>query len=281
MTEQDQVEFHEQVRATEGRSLPARIGIVAGAAVLFAVGVAAAMGASPSPSTGPGAGASTAPDASTAPGTSTAPTSTNPPKGDRPGFGAGPGPFGLPAFGGFGFGDITISTISGSSLSLKTADGWTRTIAVTDSTKIMKGGATIAVGDLAVGDKVRFAETRNADGTYSVSAINVILPTVVGQVSAISGDTLTITQPGGTTATIHVGSGTTYQVDGKTGALSDVKVGAFVIAEGMQRADGSLDAAAIHSGFGGGFGKFPGNGFPGDHGPRDPNASPAPSSGAS
>ena len=47
--------------------------------------------------------------------------------------------------------------------------------------------------------------------------------------------------------------------------LSDIKVDAFVIAQGTQRADGSLDAEAVHSGFGMGFGW----GGDGRHGPDD------------
>ena len=43
-------------------------------------------------------------------------------------------------------------------------------------TKITKGGATITVGDLAVGDHVRIAQTRASDGTYTVTAIIVVLP---------------------------------------------------------------------------------------------------------
>ena len=183
-------------------------------------------------------------------------------------------------FGSFGFGrsNITITAISGSNVALKTDDGWTRTVTVTDATTITKGGAKIAVGDLAVGDKVHLGQQRAADGTYTVTAIVVVLPTVVGQISAIDGSTITVTQPGGTTATIHVDGDTTYRVDGSTGSLSDLKVGSFVVAEGTQRTDGSLDAAAIRAG----EIRFRGPGFPGGHdGGKGPKASPAPSSGAS
>jgi hypothetical protein len=76
----------------------------------------------------------------------------------------------------------------------------------------------------------------------------VILPTVVGQVSAVNGDTITVIQRGGTKATIHVEGSTTYQVNGAAGKLSDVKVGSIVIAQGTQRSDGSLDAANVRTG---------------------------------
>jgi hypothetical protein len=218
------------------------------------------------------------PAASAAPGSSTEPGTTKP-DGDRHGFG-GPGSFGglgLGGFGRFGARDITITAINGSDLSLKTDDGWTRTITVTSTTTITKGGATITVADLAVGDQIAFAQDRATDGTYNVTAIKVILPTTGGQVSAVNGNTITVTQPGGTTATIHVDGNTKYQVNGAAGALSDIKVGSFIIAEGTQRTDGSLDAAAIHAGDRG----IKGPGLPGGrHLPdgQDPDASPTPSS---
>ena len=199
-----------------GRGRPStsvRIGIVAGTALLVVLGAAVAMGASPAPSTAPGASA--APDASAVPGAGAVPG----PNGvDKDGDHA----FGMPGFGmrggdfDGGFHDITIASISGSNLSLKTADGWTRTITPTSTTTITKAGATIAVSDLEVGDQIAFSQTKQADGTYTIDAIRVILPSVGGQVSAVSGDTITVTQRDGTSATIHVDSATTYQVEGVT-----------------------------------------------------------------
>jgi hypothetical protein len=276
VTETNEIEFLEPVGSPGGaagngrpggRSVPVRIGIVAGSALLVVVGAVAAMGASPSPSP-----TTAGPGASGAPGTTV-------PGGPGPGFG-GPGHEGKGRGGDFGrggFRDITISSISGSNLSLATADGWTRTIAVTSATTITKGGATITVGDLAVGDQIGFSQTRQADGTYTIDAIRVILPSIAGKVSAVDGTTITVTQRDGTSATIHVDGNTTYKVQGVTNpTLSDIKVGAFVGAEGTLRTDGSLDASAVGSGFGGRDGHGP-KGNDGDADDATPNASPAPS----
>ncbi len=273
MTEPNGIEFHEQVKRPGSRPAAVRVGIVAGSALLVVVGAVAAMGASPAPTTGADP---LVPGATAAPGTTT-------PNSGRPAWGGPMGGFGMRGgqMGPGGFHDITIDSISGSDLSLKTDDGWTRTITVTSTTTITKGGATIKVTDLAAGDQIRFAQEKGSDGTYTVTAIVVVLPSIAGQVTAIDGNTLTVTQPGGTTATIHVDGATTYRVNGTTGSLSDIKVGSFIVAEGTQRADGSLDAAAVDSGFGG-HGGFGGPGFRGDHdGQTAPNASPAPTSGAS
>jgi hypothetical protein len=270
MTEPDQIEFHERVAVTGGRSgvqsLPARAGIVAGTAALLVIGAVSAMGASPSPS---------------ATGSQASLLAAAVPEGDievvapladglRGGFGPG------------GFRDITISAINGSNLSLETADGWTRTITVSESTTFTEAGETITLADLAVGDQIVFGQERQSDGSYTITAIRVVLPTIGGEVTAIDGNTITVTNRDGTTGTIHVDGDTTYLVNGDTGALSDISVGSFVVAQGSLRTDGSLDADAVHSGMRGmrglGDGDHPGRGFHGFRGDGfAPIATPTPS----
>lgn len=281
----------------------ARGGLVAGAGLLFAIGVISVMAASPSPSTGadpstgtdPSAGASAAPVTPAAPN-GTTPTAPNGTTNDGTGrmpmlFGGAPmmgdGGFGMGR--GIGFGDVTITAINGSDLSLKTDDGWTRTITVASGTTITRAGKTIAVGDLKAGDQIVFAEQKGTDGTYTITAIRVVVPTVFGQVTKIDGSTITVQTRGGTTETIHVGSGTTYTVNGVTNpSLSDIKVGDGIVAQGTQRSDGSLDAESVTAGQGGwdldgdgGHGWHTGPGWDGQSpNQTNPNASPAPSSSA-
>lgn len=164
---------------------------------------------------------------------------------DVQGRGLGDGDMGL---GGHGFGGITITAISGSNISLKTVDGWTRTIAITSDTTLTKGTATIALSDLKVGDEVRFAQTRQTDGSFTITKLAVVLPHAGGTVTAVSGSSITVTQRDGSTATIKVTSSTTYDVSGTTGkALSDVKVGMLVGAVGTRNSDGSLTASAVRA----------------------------------
>ncbi len=74
---------------------------------------------------------------------------------------------------------------------------------------------------------------------------------------------------------------TTYKVNGAAGALADITVGSFIMAEGSQRSDGSLDAADVATG---GFHGRGGPGWDGKPGfpdsPVDPNATPAPTNSA-
>jgi hypothetical protein len=270
MTEPDQVEFQARVipetRPKPTQSLPVRAGIVAGSAVLLVVGAVAAMGAG-APASINGAAADLSIALEPVAGLDGGPT-----------LNGGPG---MRGFGRAHFGRIEITAINGSNLSLETEDGWSRTITVDGDTEITKAGETAALTDLAVGDHIAFAQEREDDGTFTITAVNVVLPTLGGEVTAVTGNTITVTNKDGATGTIHVDADTTYQANGEAAALLDIEVGDFVVAEGSLRVDGSLDADVVHSGnrmFRHGFG--PGRGF---HGNRDadPNATPTPGTSSS
>jgi Domain of unknown function (DUF5666) len=254
---------------------------VAVACAALAISAAVVMAASPGPSTS-GAG----PNASNGPAASAKPHPNASGKPDRGGFkfkigggfapfvfGRGGGDLGL----GIGRGGVEITAIAGSNVSLKTVDGWTRTIQVTSSTEITKGGDAIALGDLRVGDTIRFQQKRNSDGSFSVTHIAVVLPSVAGTVTAKTGATITILQRDGSSVTIHVDASTKFHVQGKNGAasLSDVTVGMVVIANGEKNADGSLNAGQVVAGT---FEKLRGGHFGPKGAPdKQQDASPAPS----
>lgn len=192
------------------------------------------------------------------------------------GFGGGPGERGF----GHGFGGITITAISGSDLSLATADGWTRTITVDSGTTYSKSGDTITLGDIAVGDEIAFRQTHETDGSWTIDSVAVIPPHAGGQVTAVNGATITVDQKDGTSVTISVTADTTYQVNGAAASLADIKVGMFLVAEGTENAASSLTATDVRAGDAG----FRGHGGKGGHGPDndadDPNATAAPAATA-
>ena len=134
-------------------------------------------------------------------------------------------------------GQITIRAISGSQLSLATEDGWSRTITVTPTTVITKGGQPAAVGDLKVGDQIRFSQTRNADGSYAITAIAVPTPTAGGEVTAVGPSSITVKGRAGATVVITVTDATVYQLGKTPGSKADVKVGVKVTAQGTTSGD--------------------------------------------
>jgi hypothetical protein len=226
--------------ATLNRPRFLRVSVVLSAGLVLLVSAALALAASPAPTGG------------TAPG-------ANPQLPGKAGRGFGFGGFGPSVFGGPGggldvkgarrggpgFGQISIASINGANLDLKTDDGWTRTIAVTGTTKVTRGGQTIAIGDLKKGDAVRFSETRNADGSYTITAIQVVIPQVAGTVTGVTADGFTLTSRAKATWTITVTGTTSYLVGGAAGSKADVTVGATVAVAGTQNGDSALTALTV------------------------------------
>jgi uncharacterized protein DUF5666 len=207
-----------------------RVGLVLAGATILILGAAAtsfAASPAPSPSGGPSVG-----------GSQTMP------------FAPGNGPENAPDFGrfgrpGFGFRDITIASISGNDITLKTDDGWTRTITITDSVELTKGGQTIQVSDLKVGDQVRFRQTRNDDGTYTVTAVAVVVPTIAGKASDITSSGFKVTTRDGSVWTVTVNGSTVYRFGQASGSLSDVKDGQRVAVAGTVPADDQMTASTV------------------------------------
>lgn len=205
-----------------------RMALVGGAALaLVAGGVATSLAASPAPSntpTAPAAGA-LAPD---------------------PDLGLeDDGTLDHGRMEGRGFRDITITAISGSDVTLGTDDGWRRTISVTDAIDLTKGGQDVGLGDLKVGDQVRFAQTRNADGTYTVTKLAIVVPTVRGTVSDVTADGFKVTTRDGSVWTIATNGTTTYRFGTDTGTRADVTAGEGAIVAGTSTGANQLTALTV------------------------------------
>jgi hypothetical protein len=247
---------------TPGRGPAIRVGALLGAALVVAVGAAVAAGASPSPTVNGAVGAQ--PSAAASP---TAGQASNGPNGSGQGqrrFGSPGSPFGLgplkgradrlldrlgPGVGdvrpGGIFGPITVTAVSGSTISLSTEDGWTRTITVTATTTITKARQPATLADVKVGDVVRLAEKRNDDGTFSITTVAIVQPETAGTVTAIGADTITITRRDRSTETIRTTNATTYRLGQTDGTREAVTVGSTIVAIGDRAGDGSLTATAI------------------------------------
>ena len=140
---------------------------------------------------------------------------------------------------------VSITAINGSQLSLKTDDGWTRTIDAAGATVTEQGGTAITLADLKVGDQIAFRQTRNADGTYTVTQIVRIPPQASGTVKSVDANSATLTLPDGTTKTIGLTSSTTYTLNGNAATAADLKVGTRVHATGTVDANGNFTATKV------------------------------------
>jgi hypothetical protein len=203
-----------------------RVVFVLGAALLLVVAAAATSLAAPAaPSTGSGGAGAPA-------------IAAVPDDGAHADPGAG-------RFGRHGFGEITIASISGNDVTLQTADGWRRTITITDSVELTKGGQPIEVSALRIGDQVRFRQVRNDDGTYTVTAVAVVVPSIRGTAIAITSSGFKVTTRDGSVWTVTVSGSTAYRYGQGTGSLADVKDGERVRVAGTITADNAMTAITV------------------------------------
>ena len=207
-----------------------RLGLVAaGALALVAIAAATSMAASPAPSTTPN-GAGNGPSSGTNDGL---PGFKN---GGRDGFRFG-GPIQLR--------QITITAISGNDVTLGTADGWHRTITITSSMTLTKGGQTITAADLKVGDQVNFKQTRNSDGSFTVTELEVVVPAIRGQVSGLTSGGFKVTTRDGSVWTITTNGSTKVMVGQVDGSLGDIKDGDTVVVAGNTTGDNAMTALGV------------------------------------
>lgn len=142
-------------------------------------------------------------------------------------------------------GDLTVSGVNGQSITTKDASGATVTVKVSSSTQYTRLGKTVSLSAITVGETIRVGGTRNSDGSITASRVDIEVPSYGGQVTAISGSTITIHDPRGTSHTIHTSTSTTVERADATSTVSAIAVGDQIIASGAKNSDGSLNAEQI------------------------------------
>ena len=159
----------------------------------------------------------------------------------------------------FGAGGV-VTALSSSSITVSGPASSTSTFAISSSTTFTKERASASVSQVVVGDRVRITPT--STGSSAAANIDVELPSLMGKVTAVNGDAISITGPNGVSNEVIVSSTTSYTKSGASVGLTDVTVGSSIFAEG-NFASGStttLDATSVglgmprHQGFHGGPG---------------------------
>lgn len=157
-----------------------------------------------------------------------------------PGGGSGGGPHMGP-----GRGALTVSGVSGQTITAKRPDGTSVTITVSSSTTYTRAGKTISLSAISAGETIQVMGQRKSDGSITATHVDIVLPHADGQVTSISGSTITIKDHQGGSQVIHTSASTTVQRAGKSASLSDIAAGAQISAVGTKNSDGSLNAEAI------------------------------------
>jgi len=139
----------------------------------------------------------------------------------------------------------TITAISGNSITIKTMDGNTAQINVTDQTRFRKERQDAKLTDLKVGDNIFARGEKSSDGV--VQAEMVAVPPagmqnnfreglgknfIMGEIKSINGTQIEIARPDGQTQTIAVDENTSFKKDRESVTLADFKVGDRVFGRG-------------------------------------------------
>ncbi len=128
-------------------------------------------------------------------------------------------------------------------------NGTTTTYTLTPTTTYSEGSFAATAAALVVGDRVSL--TLSSTTPTTVTAVKIQLAELVGKVTAVSGTSITVSDPQGFARTIIVSGATTYVDNGAAGNLGDVVVGAKIVAQGTIDANKtSLDALSITIGSG-------------------------------
>jgi len=114
---------------------------------------------------------------------------------------------------------------------------------------LSRDGTTIAIGDILVGERVRVVQTRNADGTYTVTGIEVQPARASGTVGTASTTGFTVVGSDGSTTNVTVTPETTWSARGSSMVtIADATAGRSVSVRGALQADGSIVATKVRLG---------------------------------
>jgi hypothetical protein len=181
-----------------------------------------------------------------------------PPPPDQPQ--AGQGQWGHGRRGGPGVGG-TITAIAGNAITIKTMDGNTAQVNVTDSTRFRKDRQDAKLADFKVGDNIMVRGQKSGEGIWTAEMVAVPPPGmggenfregmgkkfIMGEIKSINGTQLEIARPDGVTQTIAVDENTSFRKEKESVTLADLKPGDHVFGRGEVK-NNVFVAAELNSG---------------------------------
>jgi hypothetical protein len=144
-----------------------------------------------------------------------------------------------------------VMSVNGSVVVVAQQDGLNVTVKTSSSTTYQQGGQSAPASDLQAGTEVFVTGTLSSDhDQIDATTIEIVLPSVAGRVTGVSGTTITITTFGGTTETVTTGSSTAFtDSSGKT-TIASVARGDFLLASGRPGSNNSFAAVSVRVGQG-------------------------------
>ena len=149
-------------------------------------------------------------------------------------------------------GVVTAVDTSGNTITVERHHGVPVPFTTTGTTTYFAGTSAVTSSAVVVGERVTLTLTSTAPQT--VTNVLIHLEAVVGTVTAINANALTVAGRGGTTYTVNTGPSTTYAQGGSPSTFSAIAVGSSIAAVGLpDAAPSTLDATTVYI-FVGGFG---------------------------
>ena len=145
----------------------------------------------------------------------------------------------------------TITAISGNTLTVKTMDGNTAQVNVSDKTRYRKDRQAAQLSDFKVGDQIMVRGESAGENAWNAEVV-AARPAggpggdfreamgkrfIVGEIKSISGTQLTIQRPDGVSQTITVDESTSFKKQGESITLADLKPGDHVFGRGELKND--------------------------------------------
>jgi ribosomal protein L21E len=146
----------------------------------------------------------------------------------------------------------TITAIQGNAITVKTMDGGSAQVNLSDKTRYRKDRQPAQLSDFKVGDQIMVRGEPAGDNAWTADVV-AARPAggpggdafreamgkrfIVGEIKSINGTQLTIQRPDGVSQTIAVDESTSFKKQGESVTLADLKAGDHVFGRGEVKND--------------------------------------------
>ncbi|HTR67508.1 MAG TPA: DUF5666 domain-containing protein [Terriglobales bacterium] len=144
----------------------------------------------------------------------------------------------------------TITAVNADSIEIKTMDGKTAQVNISDKTQFRKDRQAAKLADFKAGDEIFVRGQQGSDGNWAADMVaerpagfgqgmreGLGKQFIAGEVKAVNGTQLTIARPDGVTQTISVDENTSFRKQNESITLADIKPGDHVFGRGELKND--------------------------------------------
>ena len=141
---------------------------------------------------------------------------------------------------------LRVTAVNGDTINAITRGGQPVTITVGTTTTYKEVGVTsAALSNVQPGESILVRGKRTATRTIQATVVRILLARDAGVVTAVNGQSLTVTGLNGTSHTVTLGATTAISASGATAPQSAITPNTAIVAVGTPNADGSLNATRV------------------------------------